>query len=99
MIQKNFVDMENMLELLKENREVDDLPGAPNLLVRDGAVQFQNVSFRYVLHCKKPCGAHYRVDCPNQWTSLSYVLHILIQHKTIRQESLNRISVQGLNSP
>ncbi|XP_063219275.1 ATP-binding cassette sub-family B member 6 [Bacillus rossius redtenbacheri] len=47
-IQKNFVDMENMFDLLKEEQEVKDLPGASTLLVKRGSIEFHNVSFGYI---------------------------------------------------
>lgn len=47
MIQKNFVDMENMFELLREEEEVIDAPGAGPLIVKRGEVEFANVSFGY----------------------------------------------------
>ncbi|TPX37565.1 hypothetical protein SmJEL517_g00459 [Synchytrium microbalum] len=47
MIQKNFVDMEKMLDLLHENVEVKDAPGALPLVVNRGEVVFDNVSFAY----------------------------------------------------
>ncbi|KAI9325906.1 P-loop containing nucleoside triphosphate hydrolase protein [Zopfochytrium polystomum] len=52
MIQQNFIDMESMFELLEENATVKDLPGAPNLSVKDGSVEFgkcllKNVTFGY----------------------------------------------------
>ncbi|XP_071650610.1 ATP-binding cassette sub-family B member 6 [Temnothorax longispinosus] len=46
-IQKNFVDMENMFELLREEQEVIDAPGAGLLDVKRGQVEFLNVSFGY----------------------------------------------------
>lgn len=46
-IQKNFVDMENMLELMKEEQEVIDAPGAPELLCARGGIDFSNVTFGY----------------------------------------------------
>lgn len=46
-IQKNFVDMENMFELLREEHEVLDAPGAGPLIVKRGQVEFLNVSFGY----------------------------------------------------
>ncbi|XP_075221420.1 ABC transporter ATP-binding protein/permease Hmt-1 [Lycorma delicatula] len=46
-IQKNFIDMENLLELLSEEPEVIDAPGALPLAVTKGAVEFRNVSFAY----------------------------------------------------
>ncbi|XP_037068889.1 ATP-binding cassette sub-family B member 6, mitochondrial-like [Pollicipes pollicipes] len=47
MIQQNFIDMENMLDLLKEEEEISDLPGVPPLTVREGRLEFRNVSFHY----------------------------------------------------
>lgn len=47
-IQKNFIDMENMFDLLKEEKEIIDAPGAGPLAVRKGAVEFSNVNFSYV---------------------------------------------------
>jgi len=47
MIQQNFIDMENMLDLLKEKQEIKDMPGARNLVVGQGSIEFRNVSFSY----------------------------------------------------
>lgn len=47
-IQKNFVDMENMFELLQEDADVIDAPGAKPIVVTGGEVKFVNVSFGYV---------------------------------------------------
>lgn len=47
MIQKNFVDMENMFELMREEQEVVDIPGAKNLVINNGGIEFSNVSFSY----------------------------------------------------
>jgi ATP-binding cassette, subfamily B (MDR/TAP), member 6 len=46
-IQKNFVDMENMLELMKEDQEVIDAPGAPDLVCSRGGIDFSHVTFGY----------------------------------------------------
>ncbi|KAK1124402.1 hypothetical protein K0M31_006762 [Melipona bicolor] len=46
-IQKNFVDMENMFDLLRENQEIIDAPGAGSLIVKRGQVEFSNVTFSY----------------------------------------------------
>ncbi|XP_033222968.1 ATP-binding cassette sub-family B member 6, mitochondrial [Belonocnema kinseyi] len=46
-IQKNFVDMENMFELLREEQEVIDAPGAGPLIVKRGQVEFSNITFSY----------------------------------------------------
>ncbi|PNF43622.1 hypothetical protein B7P43_G03106 [Cryptotermes secundus] len=47
-IQKNFVDMENMFDLMREQQEVIDAPGAGPLMVKRGVVEFHNVSFGYI---------------------------------------------------
>lgn len=47
MIQQSFIDMENMLDLLKERQEIKDNPGAQDLVVREGTIEFRNVSFSY----------------------------------------------------
>lgn len=50
MIQQSFIDMENMLDLLKEKQEVRDNPGALDLRLRhplQGTIEFRNVSFGY----------------------------------------------------
>ncbi|XP_066593648.1 ATP-binding cassette sub-family B member 6 [Prorops nasuta] len=46
-IQKNFVDMENMFDLLREDQEVIDAPGAGPLQIKRGQVEFSNVTFGY----------------------------------------------------
>lgn len=46
-IQKNFIDMENMFDLMRVDGDVKDAVGAPDLLIRRGSVQFKNVSFGY----------------------------------------------------
>lgn len=48
MIQKNFVDMENMFDLLKEGRDIEDIPNAQNLILKSAQVEFQNVTFSYL---------------------------------------------------
>ena len=40
--------MENMFDLLKEEAEIKDPPGALPIQVRKGAVEFRNVSFSYL---------------------------------------------------
>ena len=46
-IQQSFVDMENMLDLLKERQEIKDNPGARDLVLSQGTIEFRNVSFNY----------------------------------------------------
>ncbi len=47
MIQQSFVDMENMFDLLKEDKEVEDEPGARDLNITKGMIEFNNVCFHY----------------------------------------------------
>ncbi|XP_071102435.1 ATP-binding cassette sub-family B member 6-like [Haliotis cracherodii] len=47
MIQQAFIDMENMFELLDEDCEVTDTPGAPDLVLKEGQIEFRDVSFHY----------------------------------------------------
>jgi ATP-binding cassette subfamily B protein len=46
-IKQALTDLEKMFTLLERNREVDDVPGAPALVVTQGAVRFEHVSFAY----------------------------------------------------
>ncbi|KAI9233423.1 MAG: hypothetical protein BYD32DRAFT_373428 [Podila humilis] len=46
-LQKNFIDMEKMLDLFKEPVEIQDLPDAKPLVMTKGDVVFENVSFGY----------------------------------------------------
>ncbi|CAO3598375.1 unnamed protein product [Absidia cylindrospora] len=47
MIQTNFIDMEKMLDLFKEQQTVKDIPGAPDLIIKEGNIVFDNVTFTY----------------------------------------------------
>ncbi|EJT97371.1 P-loop containing nucleoside triphosphate hydrolase protein, partial [Dacryopinax primogenitus] len=42
-----LVDAEKLIALLNEPVEVDDKPGAEELVVQDGTIEFENVSFSY----------------------------------------------------
>lgn len=46
-IQKNFVDMENMFDLMREDQEIIDAPDAHELEIARGGVEFSNVTFGY----------------------------------------------------
>ncbi|OAD55726.1 ATP-binding cassette sub-family B member 6, mitochondrial [Eufriesea mexicana] len=46
-IQKNFIDMENMFDLLREEQEIIDAPGAGPLIIKHGQIEFSNVTFSY----------------------------------------------------
>ena len=46
-IKRSLTDMETMFELLDEQAEVEDKPGAPSLKVNGGRVVFDDISFCY----------------------------------------------------
>jgi ATP-binding cassette, subfamily B, heavy metal transporter len=46
-LKQSLTDLDKMFTLLDRNREVDDLPGARPLVVTQGAVRFDRVSFAY----------------------------------------------------
>ncbi len=46
-IRQGLIDMEAMFELVDTPAEVVDVPGAPDLLVTEGEVRFENVEFGY----------------------------------------------------
>lgn len=46
-IQKNFIDMENMFDLMRVDSDVKDAIGAPDLHIHRGGVEFKHVSFGY----------------------------------------------------
>jgi len=46
-IRQGLTDIENMFDLLDVDQEVKDKPGAPALVVKDGAVRFEDVHFSY----------------------------------------------------
>ncbi|KAK7011989.1 ATP-binding cassette sub-family B member 6 mitochondrial [Biomphalaria glabrata] len=47
MIQQSFIDMENMFELLGEQKEIKDVPGAKDISLHGAQIQFKNVCFSY----------------------------------------------------
>eukprot|EP01121_Diplochlamys_sp_Union-15-3_P019490 TRINITY_DN7363_c0_g1_i1.p1 TRINITY_DN7363_c0_g1~~TRINITY_DN7363_c0_g1_i1.p1 ORF type:complete len:616 (-),score=88.59 TRINITY_DN7363_c0_g1_i1:3-1655(-) len=47
MIKTSLVDLENMFSLLKEEIDIKDAPGAYKLEVKNGDIQFSDVSFSY----------------------------------------------------
>ncbi|KAI1721234.1 ABC transporter domain-containing protein [Ditylenchus destructor] len=46
-IQRSFIDMENMLDLFKQEIEIKDIPGAAELERLAGTIEFNNVTFGY----------------------------------------------------
>lgn len=48
LLQRSFIDMENMLDLFKEEQEVVDAPEAGDLVVKHGGIEFRDVVFSYI---------------------------------------------------
>ncbi|CAL1708342.1 unnamed protein product [Somion occarium] len=46
-VNQSLVDTEKLLKLLSKPAEVNDKPGAPDLIVEDGEIEFDNVNFSY----------------------------------------------------
>ncbi|KAF8267679.1 hypothetical protein EI94DRAFT_1729904 [Lactarius quietus] len=46
-INRSLVDAEKLLELLNESTDVNDKPGAPDLVISNGEIEFDNVNFTY----------------------------------------------------
>jgi ATP-binding cassette, subfamily B, heavy metal transporter len=46
-VRQAVVDIERMFSILRQNPEIADRPGAPALVVREGAVVFEDVVFHY----------------------------------------------------
>ena len=47
LIQQAFIDMENMLDLLDIRPDVQDQPFAKDIVINNGMIEFENVSFHY----------------------------------------------------
>ncbi len=46
-IKRSLIDMEKMFEFLEQSSEINDLPGAKELICDGGGVEFRNVDFSY----------------------------------------------------
>ncbi|OCH90247.1 hypothetical protein OBBRIDRAFT_793486 [Obba rivulosa] len=46
-VNQSLVDTEKLLKLLNEPTEVNDKPNAPDLVVQNGEIEFENVNFSY----------------------------------------------------
>jgi ATP-binding cassette subfamily B (MDR/TAP) protein 6 len=46
-LNSSLVDTEKLLKLLNEPKDVNDKPNAPDLIIQDGELEFDNVSFSY----------------------------------------------------
>ncbi|XP_034936655.1 ATP-binding cassette sub-family B member 6, mitochondrial [Chelonus insularis] len=100
-IQKSFVDMENMFDLLREDQEVIDAPGAGPLIVKRGLVEFSNVTFGYVpekvilknVSFTVPAGKTIAIVGPSG-AGKSTIMRLLFRFYDVEQGS---ISIDGQN--
>ena len=61
-LNRNSVDAEKMFALLAEATEVNDVPGATDLVVTDGVVEFDNVHFSYDGKVQALQGVSFKID-------------------------------------
>ena len=61
-LNRNSIDAEKMFTLLNEATEVNDKPGAKDLVVTDGIVEFDNVQFSYDGKVQALKGVSFKVD-------------------------------------
>ena len=47
-IKQALIDIDDMFRILSQNPEIEDLPGAPDLVVSGGEVRFEDVHFGYI---------------------------------------------------
>lgn len=62
MLNQNSLDAEKMLNLLAEATEVNDKPGAKDLVITDGVVEFDNVRFSYDGKVEALKGVSFKID-------------------------------------
>lgn len=61
-VQQNLVDTDKLMTLLEEKTEVKDLPGAKDLVVTDGVIEFQDVHFSYDGKVEALKGLSFKID-------------------------------------
>ena len=72
-IRQGLIDMADMFRLMDESEEVEDVPGAPALVVREPSIVFDNVRFGYDpgrtilkgLSFEAPAGSHVAIVGPS----------------------------------
>lgn len=62
MLNQNSLDAEKMLNLLAEAKEINDKPGAKDLIITDGVVEFDNVRFSYDGKVEALKGVSFKID-------------------------------------
>ncbi|KAJ1032960.1 hypothetical protein NDA16_000239 [Ustilago loliicola] len=61
-VQQNLVDTDKLMTLLEEKTEVKDVPGAKDLVVTDGVIEFQDVHFSYDGKVEALKGLSFKID-------------------------------------
>ncbi|GAC71776.1 heavy metal exporter HMT1 [Moesziomyces antarcticus T-34] len=61
-VQQNLVDTDKLMTLLEEKTEVKDVPGAKDLVVTDGVIEFQDVRFSYDGKVEALKGLSFKID-------------------------------------
>ncbi|KAJ9125398.1 hypothetical protein QFC22_000358 [Naganishia vaughanmartiniae] len=61
-LNSGMVDAEKLLRLLEEETEIVDVPGAKDLVVTDGVIEFRDVHFSYDGKVKALDGVTFRID-------------------------------------
>jgi ABC-type transport system involved in Fe-S cluster assembly fused permease/ATPase subunit len=61
-LNSGMVDAEKLLRLLEEETEIVDAPGAKDLVVTDGVIEFRDVHFSYDGKVKALDGVSFRID-------------------------------------
>lgn len=61
-VQQNLVDTDKLMTLLEEKTEVKDVPGAKDLVVTDGVIEFQDVHFLYDGKVEALKGLSFKID-------------------------------------
>lgn len=61
-VQQNLVDTDKLMTLLEEKTEVQDVPGAKDLVVTDGVIEFQDVRFSYDGKVEALKGLSFKID-------------------------------------
>ncbi|ETW80963.1 ABC transporter [Heterobasidion irregulare TC 32-1] len=100
-INQSLVDTEKLLKLLNEPTEINDKPNAPDLLVGDGEIEFENVNFSYDGRTTALKGVSFKVPkgssvalVGESGSGKSTILRLLYRFYDL-QEGEGRIAIDG----
>ncbi|KAJ8494557.1 hypothetical protein ONZ45_g13206 [Pleurotus djamor] len=98
---QSLVDTERLLQLLNEPTDINDRPNAPDLIVEDGEIEFENVSFSYDDHSNALRGVSFKVPkgssvalVGESGSGKSTILRLLYRFYDL-QEGQGRILIDG----